>query len=292
MAKKMPPGTLMPLHADLLKVMLDEGMKHLTRKNLDQAWRVFFHPSDRVGLKVNTLAGKGMSTHPELALALAACLHRGAGLKPKNIIIWDRECDELKRAGYPLKTAGHDFKCFGTDHQRAGFTKDLAIKGSVCSLLSSIFTDLTDLTVNLPVLKDHNLAGLSGGLKNMFGIIHNPNKYHDNNCDPFVADLNSLPVVKKRLTLTIADAIKIQYEGGPGYQPRYTLPYNAIVLGDDPVAVDMVLLKIIDEQRVKKGLPPLFQTDRPPRHITRAGNDAYRLGAANMNKIEVIEGEV
>ena len=39
------------------------------------------------------------------------------------------------------------------------------------------------------VVKDHDLAGVSAGLKNWYGVIHNPNKYHDSCCDPYVADV-------------------------------------------------------------------------------------------------------
>ena len=69
----------------------------------------------------------------------------------------------------------------------------------VCGHLSKILTNLTNRTVNLPVLKDHNLAGLSGSMKNMYGVIHNPNKYHLNNCNPYVAELNALAEIKNSL---------------------------------------------------------------------------------------------
>ena len=39
------------------------------------------------------------------------------------------------------------------------------------------------------VLKDHDLAGVSLAMKNWYGVVHNPNKLHDDDCDPFVADL-------------------------------------------------------------------------------------------------------
>jgi hypothetical protein len=43
-------------------------------------------------------------------------------------------------------------------------------------------------------------------LKNMYGVIHNPNKYHPNGCNPYIADLNMLPEIRTRMRLTICDA--------------------------------------------------------------------------------------
>jgi len=53
---------------------------------------------------------------------------------------------------------------------------DLAIYGSVGSLLSTTLTRTCDAVVNLPVLKDHGIVGVTMALKNLFGAIHNPNK--------------------------------------------------------------------------------------------------------------------
>ena len=57
------------------------------------------------------------------------------------------------------------------------------------------------MLINLPVLKDHDGAGVTIALKNMYGAIHNPNKYHPNGCDPYVADLNMLPEIRSRMKL-------------------------------------------------------------------------------------------
>ena len=67
---------------------------------------------------------------------------------------------------------------------------------------------LDAFVVSLPVLKDHNLAGVSLGMKNFFGAIHNPNKYHDNHCDPFVAEVFDVPLVRQKHRLTVIDALR------------------------------------------------------------------------------------
>ena len=90
-------------------------------------------------------------------------------------------------------------QCYGTD--RVGYEDDLSAWGSVGSRLSKILTRSSSVLINLPVLKDHDGAGVTIALKNMYGAIHNPNKYHPNGCDPYVADLNMLPEIRSRMKL-------------------------------------------------------------------------------------------
>jgi len=290
--KKSTSPKLLTLDQDSLSSMLERAVAELTGLGSPQGWQLLFHATDQIGIKVNTLAGKGISTHPELAFTLADRISRLAAVKPGNIIVWDREDEELKRAGYPLRLSHSEVRCFGTDHANVGYEKELSMNGHVCGLLSTILTRHTNVTVNVPVLKDHNLSGLSGCLKNMYGAIHNPNKYHDNNCDPFVAQLNALPEISHKQGLIVVDALTVQFEGGPGYQAHYTVPANTIVVGLDPVAVDSVSLNIIDALRQKNNLPPLQESDHPPLHLATAAKAPYNLGTIDYNQIVKIEVEV
>src|SRR5208283_4390145 len=77
-------------------------------------------------------------------------------------------------------------------------------------------------------------------LKNLFGAIHNPNKYHLNVGDPYVADVNMLPPIRQKVRLHICDATTAQYEGGPSYMPQWTWPCNSLLVSRDPVALDFV----------------------------------------------------
>ena len=65
------------------------------------AWRRLVRPGDRVGLKVNTLGGRGISTSLELVAAICERLQQ-AGIKPGDIIVWDRDSDEMEHAGFKL----------------------------------------------------------------------------------------------------------------------------------------------------------------------------------------------
>ena len=124
-------------------------------------------------------------------------------------------------------------------------------------------------------------------MKNFYGAIHNPNKYHDNNCDPYIADLNSHPYIKDKLRLIICDSIIGLYNGGPGYKARWTWNYNAILLSQDPVALDSMGRKIIEEKRKEMGLKGLKEAGREPRYISTAAR--LGLGIDDLEKVEIVE---
>ena len=105
------------------------------------AWRRIAGPHDMVGLKVNTLGGRGISTHVDLVAAVCDRLQQ-AGVNPANIIVWDRDTEEMERAGFRIAIGGNGVQCYGTD--RAGYEDDLSVWGSVGSRLSRILTRSTD----------------------------------------------------------------------------------------------------------------------------------------------------
>jgi len=271
----------------VLARMLERGFVRLGADG--SAAPPLFRPDERVGLKVNTIGGRALSTRPELALALAARLV-DSGLAGKNIIIWDRTTRELKEAGYPIGTARSGVRVLGTDTEGVGYGADLVAHRGVGSLFSRVLMDLTSASVSLAVLKDHGLAGVTAGMKNYFGAIHNPNKYHDGHCDPYVAEVFDAPPVKSRHRLTVLDALMVQYHRGPAYHPRWAVRYGGLVLGLDPVAADTVGWRIVEALRAEAGLPALADEGRPPGYLASA--ERLGLGRADPAAIDVFEETV
>lgn len=273
----------------LLSDMVRRGLCKLTSESrAEDAIRHFFSPKDQVGMKVNCLAGKMASTHPQVALACANLL-KDSGVEEKNVVIWDRSERELKEVGFPLNLNGDGFRCFGTDSKGVGYSRNLINHMNIGSLLSRVVDEYTDVQLNLPVLKDHNLSGVTCSLKNFFGAIHNPNKYHDYGCDPFIADLNTLPRIRNQQKLVICDAMRVQYNGGPSYHPQWAEHFGGVIISDDPVAVDFVGYEIIDKIRAEHKLPSLEKAGRKPKHIFTAADPAHNLGKAKSEEIDLIE---
>jgi len=273
-----------------LSTMVSEGLKRLAGlKGADGAWKKFFRPGDGVGIKVNCLGGPMMCTHPVLAAAACEGLV-GAGAQAKKIIIWDRSDRELSRCGFSLNYGKKGVRCFGTDAAGVGYEEGLTVSGEVGSRLSRILTRMTDAMLNMPVLKDHGLSGITGALKNIFGAVHNPNKYHSNGCDPYIADANRISAVREKTKLVICDALVVQYNGGPGYKPGWAEPYGGLLFSSDPVAVDAVGRRIIDALRRPKGLHLIEDEGRPARHIETAAS--YGLGRCAEEEIELVDVEL
>ncbi|MGD0831305.1 MAG: DUF362 domain-containing protein [Terracidiphilus sp.] len=280
-------GTGTSVDSYRIAALLDRAMQALfDRDHPGEAWRKLVRTGDTISLKVNTLGGRGISTNTQLVSAICERLQE-AGVKAGDIVVWDRESDELERAGFHLAIGGNRVQCFGTD--RVGYEDELAAFGSVGSRLSKILTQRSKVLINLPVLKDHDGAGVTIALKNMYGVIHNPNKYHPNGCNPYVADLNMLPEIRSRMRLTICDATTAMYEGGPGFKPEHSWNANALLVSADPVALDHTGWQIIERKRAEKGLKTLTAEERAPSYIATAADAEHGLGTNDPKKIAIVE---
>jgi uncharacterized protein (DUF362 family) len=266
--------------------MLDTSIEELYQtESVQSVWNNLFSKSDVVGIKVNCLSGQQASTHRELVTAITERLLK-AGVKPGQIIIWDRLNKDLESAGYPLNWKNKNkVLCFGNDV--AGYDSNLFINGSVGSLITRTLTQHCTAVINLPVLKDHGIVGVTLSMKNFFGAIHNPNKYHHNAGDPFVADLYELDIIRRKTRLTICDGLVAQYEGGPPFKPQWSWQRNSLLIGIDGVALDRVGWEIIEQKRKEMGKPPLAEIGRKPQYILTAGEK--KLGQARLEKIEWIK---
>jgi len=199
--------------------LLDDGMNNLfqTDNSLD-AWKKIVAPGEVIGLKINCLSGMGV-THHELVDAVIERL-RESGIKANDIVIWDRFNSDLEECRYTINYSKNGIRFMGNDVM--GFEDDFEIYGSAASLVCKTLTRLCDGIINLPVLKDHGIAGMTMAMKNFFGAIHNPHKYHLGVGNPYIPDVFCFPPIKNKVRLHICDAINPQYEGGPSYMPQWS----------------------------------------------------------------------
>jgi uncharacterized protein (DUF362 family) len=266
---------------------LDVGIAALTGLAAPDAWASIFRPDDRVAIKINCLAGAHLAPRPAVVDAIVRGL-AAAGVREEAIVLFDRTSRELERAGYPVRTASGALRCFGTDALKGGgYGTEILEHRSIGSLFTRILTEHATALVNVGVCKDHDLAGVSAGGKNLYGLVHNPNRYHANACDPYVADLLDHPAVRSKLRLTVIDAGTAQCHGGPAYNPAYTFRPGRIWLSRDPVAADRIAWEVIEAERARQGLPSLAEEKREPMWIARAG--ALGLGEAARERIELRE---
>jgi len=231
---------------------LGKAMAALTgKKEGPTAWKSLFKADDVVGIKVNCLFGRSVSTRPEVVNAIIAGL-KFAGVKESNIIVWDRSSKDLAKSGFTVNKNGPGVLYWADD----GDWGEEVTNGSFHGRISKLFGRITVL-INAPVVKHHSIPGISCALKNHYGSINNPGDLHANHADPYIADLNAIPQIKDKTRLIVADALRPQADGGPGRNPSAQWNYYSLLVGTDPLAVDAEALRIIEEGRKQQGMGDL-----------------------------------
>jgi uncharacterized protein (DUF362 family) len=101
---------------------------------------------------------------------------------------------------------------------------------------ASVYDEIlnADVLINVPIAKDHSLAKLTLGMKNLLGVVQNRPGYH-RNIGVRLADLASLI----RPELTVIDAVRILTYGGPtGGDPAAVQKLDTLIASPDIVATD------------------------------------------------------
>ncbi len=150
-----------------------------------------------------------------------------------------------------------------------------------------VFVNSTAL-INVRPLRTHYLAGISGCIKNYIMFGESQPAYHPNNCAE-LGSLFHLPQVKGKTRLNILCALTPQFHGtGPHhFNRRYVWNYKGLIVGQDPVAVDTVGLRLIMAKR-RQELGPAQELPPVPKHIQIA-DTKYGLGTSDINQIELIK---
>lgn len=91
-----------------------------------------------------------------------------------------------------------------------------------------------DVLINVPIAKDHSLARLTLGMKNLMGVIYDRSQIHID-LGQHLADLNS----RVRPQLTLIDAVRILMDHGPtGGNLEDVKQMNTVIASTDVVATD------------------------------------------------------
>jgi uncharacterized protein (DUF362 family) len=279
------------LDQNRVMALLDRAVTSWTgQSNPVEAWKLILGkdlgPDKVIGLKTNGLGGKGICTHYALILAVVERLQH-AGIKAGNIVIWDRNREDLEVCGLSINTDPSRIRCFGTDH--AGYEDESVRWGSANIRLSRILTRECSMVIGLPILKDHSMSGVTFAMKNMYGVVHWPFQLHGGGCNPGIADLNCIPAVREKVRFTIGDALSSVYDGGPGFHPERLWYPNALIVGEDRVAVDQIAWQMIERKRAETGMKTLEAAGRPPRYIATAADAAHNLGTDDPRHIHLME---
>jgi len=260
--------------------MVDQAVMDLTGKtSAKDAWSSLFSPKEKVGLKPNMLGRHLLWTNTATVAAIVAGL-KSAGVREENMYMWDLKAFDIS----PL------YKHFRKTKMHVKTTRDWGYGSTAHKIDSGKTTHLVkpfekvDAIVNIPVIKDHKLAGVTCALKSIYGSIDNPRDMHagvtEMACNPMAAELSALPAVRSKYRLILADAHRILIEGGPWGNVEHRRQLNSVFAATDPVAMDRVAWTIIDEHRIKAKLGAL--TDRKAGAKGRMGHPLHVLTAEKL----------
>jgi uncharacterized protein (DUF362 family) len=273
------------LEREQYRIILETGFELLSNGNGYVRFLKRLFPKGAVGMKTNCLARWNPTSLP-LVDTLTALLVANAGKDENDIVVWERSNRELKNAGFKLNASSFGRRCLGNDANGVGYDDSrFYSSGKVNSLVTRILTRMVDHSINLGLLKHHSIAGMSSAMKNMYGAVNNPNKYHGNNCSPYAADVNNLEPIRGKHRLTIVDAVRVQYDKGPGFNAGSMGYYNGVIFSEDPVAADAIALKILEKMRMDNGRPPLAETGRKVKYV--AEGHKIGLGIGDIDKIDL-----
>jgi uncharacterized protein (DUF362 family) len=155
------------------------------------------------------------------------------------------------------------------------------------SHLSSVLTRVVTKVINVPVLSDNLYCGLSGALFNM--TIQNLDNWRrliqdPVNGDPSIPEAYADPRIADKVVFQIMDGLIALYAGAPIGDANYAIHYGTLYASKDPVAMDAVALRKIDEWRLRAQMDPASKTAK---YLQTAFS--YGLGNADLNKIEVVD---
>ncbi|MGF1483803.1 MAG: DUF362 domain-containing protein [Opitutales bacterium] len=242
----------------------------------------------RVGLKVYTHSGLGMSTSKELVRAVAAAMLR-RGYTRDDIWIVDEGEFQLRQSGFlpPLTQGGWRFEgmpVLALDTRqyyddRWYYDSPLASRAPRLArrLSDGRLTEPDDMTdeerrsylpvplllevdfwINLPVFLNAPALGVSGALANAtVWNVDNAQRFLSSSATgPIaVAEMAAIPELQESWIFSIASLEYYQFAGGPVFNANYSGTADALWLSSNPVLMDYLMYLRINRHRENRGLP-------------------------------------
>lgn len=293
--------------------MIEKAILELTgEKEISKAWRTFVSPGERIGLKVNPVAGTLLSTSHAVVKSVVKQLTM-SGIDKKDIIIWDRREMQLKETGFNSENYP-GIRIMGTEQQdeNGSFvdkegkyygernidkewyyqadvegeydseTMPFMVNGGKYSYFTRIVTQEVDRIINIPILKNAG-GSITNAMKNLaFGSVSNTGRLHARLWDETCAEVCAFAPLRDKVVLNITDALRGCFNGGPGANPQFICNYNSILVSSDPVAMDRIGYDIIAEKRIAE----MIQKSAAPENLKFLSiASSLGLGISDKEKI-------
>jgi len=277
--------------------------------DLGKAWGSLISPNDKIGIKISAAGGELFTTHHDVVSAIVDGLV-AAGHPRSSIVVWDRSLEGTKGAGYK-KADGFELKSIAprdgydpketlsapllgklvwgdidyvTDKGRSVPLSDTENTSNISHFSHIVSNEVTKI-INVPVMSNSTTNGIAGCLYNVtIPNIDNWRRFALGSGfgAESIAIIYSNPVISQKVVLNIMDGLMAQYGGGPQSQPNFAVPHATLYASKDPVALDTITLKRLEEWRSKGNFPPIGRLASYVQTATTVG-----LGNSDMSRIEV-----
>ena len=278
--------------------------------DVGKAWGSLVSPSERVGIKISAAGGDLFTTHHDIVNAIVDGL-AAAGHPRSSIVVWDRSLGGIREAGYRPGVDGYQVKAIAPhDGYDAKATQSAPLVGKLVwgdfefvgdtgkmplfadaeatsnvSHFSKIISSDVDKVINVPVMSVSETNGIAGCIYNMtIPNIDNWRRFAQGSRFGVesLAEIYANPLIAKKVVFNLMDGLIAQYAGGPQPQPNYAVHHGTLYASRDPVALDAVALKRLEEWRKRGNL-------RPVGSVAAYIDVASQLGLGNSatNRIEV-----
>jgi uncharacterized protein (DUF362 family) len=280
------------------------------QSDVAKAWGTLVSPSDRVGIKISAAGGELFTTHHETVTAIVDGL-AAAGHPRSTIVVWDRSLGGMKEAGYRPALDGYQVKAIAPhdgydakamqsaplvgklvwgDLEYVGDTGKMPLFAdtdatSNVSHFSKIISSDVDKVINVPVMSVSETNGIAGCIYNMtIPNIDNWRRFAQRSRfgAGSLAEIYANPLIAKKVVFNLMDGLLAQYAGGPQPQPNYAVHHATLYASKDPVALDAIALKRLEEWRKRGSLRPVGSVAAYIDFASQLG-----LGNSTPNRIEV-----
>ena len=280
------------------------------QSDVAKAWGSLVSPGERVGIKISAAGGELFTTHHDIVNAIVDGL-AAAGHPRSSIIVWDRSLGGIKEAGYRPAVDGYQVKAIAPhdgydakamqsaplvgklvwgDFEYVGDTGKMPLFAdaeatSNVSHFSKIISSDVDKVINVPVMSVSETNGIAGCIYNMtIPNIDNWRRFAQGSRfgSGSLAEIYANPLIARKVVFNLMDGLMAQYAGGPQPQPNYAVHNGTLYASKDPVALDAIALKLLEEWRKRGSL-------RPVGSVAAYIDVASELGLGNSatNRIEV-----
>src|SRR5438094_6992746 len=278
--------------------------------DVGKAWASLVAPNDRVGIKICAAGGELFTTHHDIVNAIVDGL-AAAGHPRSSIIGWDRSLVGVKGAGYRPGVDGYQLKAitphdgydakavlsapvmgklvWGDFEYVGDITKEPILSDtehtSNVSHFSKIISSDVDKVINVPVMSISETNGIAGCIYNMtIPNIDNWRRFAQGSRfgAESLAEIYSNPVIARKVVFNLMDGLIAQYAGGPQSQPNYAVHHGTLYASKDPLGLDAIALKRLEQWRRHASLPAISPMAAYVGLASQLG-----LGNSASNRIEI-----